>query len=710
MANIRKQFNFRNGVQVDNDNLVVSPTGLVGIGTTIPTEALDVRSGNATISGFVTATQLRGQSLVVSGVGDFDTVNFNKSIGAGVSIATGFITATDPTGIVTYYGDARFLQGMPTSQWTDIDVGLGYTSIYNKGNVGIATDDPRFTLQVGGGINTTAFNVGVGIHSTGDIFATGIVTAFSYTGIGSELVLLNADNIELGTISNDRIPVLENSKIPNNVSVAGIITAGSGFFGNITGDVTGDVTGNLTGNVTGIATGAEGLVGTPDVIVGILTANAVAASSFIGGITGDVTGTASTARSLTSTADVDIDDLTVGVATVSTLLSANFIGVGTDSDITGDITVRRTGATSIQLTSGIGTSVNHPSVVSFGSTTSLVKDSGALRYNNTDLSYPYSLYQSVDLINYGNGNLNFYLDRGDSGIGTGNYYWHHKIDQLMTLTYTGNLGIGKTDPTAKLEVSGLTSTTQIFVQDGIDLGTDLTIGGNVSAVGAAASVTVRQIYVQQGQSGLLNADGTEIINLNSNNIPLNITTGISTITGLINEGITRFNDDETAGGGVSINPLSYTLPPFAAVQVGHPVDFFTTDPLGIGGTIDNNSVSDVTLIEGGSVGIGTTAIDENTALLVYGDSVIERLAIGVGVTQMNTGVLNVRGPILVSKGSLDGQLNSGTDSADINTVGIVTAQMGFMTGAGTTGVHIDVNGSIITFSVPGVGTTTLTLS
>ena len=39
MANIRKQFNFRNGVQVDNDNLVVSPTGLVGIGTTVPTEA-----------------------------------------------------------------------------------------------------------------------------------------------------------------------------------------------------------------------------------------------------------------------------------------------------------------------------------------------------------------------------------------------------------------------------------------------------------------------------------------------------------------------------------------------------------------------------------------------------------------------------------------------------------------------------------------------
>ena len=39
MANIKKSFNFRNGVQVDDDNLKVSSTGLVGIGTTVPQEA-----------------------------------------------------------------------------------------------------------------------------------------------------------------------------------------------------------------------------------------------------------------------------------------------------------------------------------------------------------------------------------------------------------------------------------------------------------------------------------------------------------------------------------------------------------------------------------------------------------------------------------------------------------------------------------------------
>ena len=51
MANIKKNFNFRNGVQVDDDNLLVTDTGLVGIGTTIPNEALDVR-GNVVVTGF----------------------------------------------------------------------------------------------------------------------------------------------------------------------------------------------------------------------------------------------------------------------------------------------------------------------------------------------------------------------------------------------------------------------------------------------------------------------------------------------------------------------------------------------------------------------------------------------------------------------------------------------------------------------------------
>ena len=44
MANIKKSFSFRNGVQVDEDNFIVNANGLVGIGTSVPTDILDAVS------------------------------------------------------------------------------------------------------------------------------------------------------------------------------------------------------------------------------------------------------------------------------------------------------------------------------------------------------------------------------------------------------------------------------------------------------------------------------------------------------------------------------------------------------------------------------------------------------------------------------------------------------------------------------------------
>ena len=323
MANYNKQFNFRNGVQVDDDNLVVNAVGLVGIGTTVPTENLDVR-GNVKATGFSSATSSFTNLLTVFDSAGIGTINLGTElVGAGVSIRNGIITAADSnTGIVTFYGDARFLSGMPTSQWIDIDAGLGFTSIYNRGFVGVATDDPRFTLQIGGVTETTlaGFGTGVGISSVGNVLISGITTSGTFVGIGSELQDLDANRITYGTIRTERLPIIPNDRLPSDLIFTGVITA-TRFDG--------DVVGGLTGDVTGTASTALSLSGIPNVIVGILTANAVAASSFIGGITGDVTGnltgTATTAASLTSTADVDIDDLTVGVASVT-----SSIGVGTD--------------------------------------------------------------------------------------------------------------------------------------------------------------------------------------------------------------------------------------------------------------------------------------------------------------------------------------------------------------------------------------------
>ena len=203
MANIKKNFNFRNGVQVDDDNLLVTDTGLVGIGTTIPNEALDVR-GNVVVTGFTSTNTAQIGVLTVT------TFVPNQITGAGLSVFSGIVTAQG-AGILTYFGDASNLLGMPTSQWEDKDVGLGFTSIYNTGgNVGVGTEDPRTTFQVGN--NVDAGEKGVGISSVGNINMTGILTA-------------------------------------------------SSFIGNVTGDVTGRVTGDVVGNVNaaGVSTFAGGI-------------------------------------------------------------------------------------------------------------------------------------------------------------------------------------------------------------------------------------------------------------------------------------------------------------------------------------------------------------------------------------------------------------------------------------------------------------------
>ena len=70
---------------------------------------------------------------------------------------------------------------LPTSQWEDVNLGLGFTSIYAIGNVGIATTDPRQSFQVGGDPSATG-KIGVGINSIGNIRASGIITATSFVG------------------------------------------------------------------------------------------------------------------------------------------------------------------------------------------------------------------------------------------------------------------------------------------------------------------------------------------------------------------------------------------------------------------------------------------------------------------------------------------------------------------------------------------------
>ena len=146
------------------------------------------------------------------------------------------------------------------------------------------------------------------------------------------------------------------------------------------------------------------------------------------------------------------------------------IGVGTDTPAN-DIQVRKSSNAEIQVTSDTG---------SAGITVG--RESGTGNTNNAEFRYgfsagsDYNTPQSLDIINYGTDNFNYYLSANNPGGVTGNYFWHKGLNnvRLMTLTNTGRLGIGITEPTDELHVIGGAT-----VSGNIAVGNNLTVTGTV---------------------------------------------------------------------------------------------------------------------------------------------------------------------------------------------------------------------------------------
>ena len=95
MANIRKSFNLRNGVQVDEDNLFVNSLGNVGLGTTVPSETLDVR-GNIKTVGVVTAIG----AFISGGLESVGVSSFSGNVHVGSAITCLLYTSPSPRDFV----------------------------------------------------------------------------------------------------------------------------------------------------------------------------------------------------------------------------------------------------------------------------------------------------------------------------------------------------------------------------------------------------------------------------------------------------------------------------------------------------------------------------------------------------------------------------------------------------------------------------------
>ena len=638
MANIKKNFNFRNGVQVDDDNLLVTDTGLVGIGTTIPNEALDVR-GNVVVTGFTSTTTAQIGVLTVT------TFVPNQITGAGLSVFSGIVTAQG-AGILTYFGDARNLQGMPTSQWEDKDVGLGFTSIYNTGgNVGVGTEDPRSTFQVGN--NVDAGEKGVGISSVGNINMTGILTATSLIGdlTGDVTGRITGDvvgNINSSGVStavtldvNGDLDVDGHANI-DNLSVSGVSTFtglidgnGGANIDNVQIGVTDDneidtSTGNLTIDsaggtvtvddqfaVTGVSTftgliDGNGGATINNVSIGIESPSAISAVGSNLNLTSDG-GTTSIANDLgvtgvsTFSQDVAVAGLTTtkdlqvtGTTTLSGAVNATSIevpnvavttklGVGTTDTPVSDIQVTKSSLAEVQICStGSIAQLNVGKEVGTSKThTSQIRFGGGA-------GAPYSASgTSLDIINYDTGNFNYHISGNNAGAVAGDFHWHKGINsaRLMTLTgIGGSLGIGKTQPSQNLDVEGGGA-----FSGNVSVGNNLTVGGAL-------------IGNVQGQlTG--NVSGT----LQGNS---NTTVGISTLNNLTIAGIATISEASITSIGIGTNP-DISRPFRINDAVNERVFVSTTGSVGIQTSTILPGVginASQTVMSVGAIGVGVTVV------------------------------------------------------------------------------------------------------
>jgi len=512
MANYIKSFNFRNGVQVDNDNFIVNAVGRVGIGTTVPEKLLDVR-GNAKVVGHITATDAS-----VSGIVTVGSITINGS--------TGTISATTFSGSAGNFGDQAVV-AISTDGFI-----AGATGLTTTSNLGIGTNSTAFELQVGSNPETST---GFGVTS-GNVTASGNL---KISGI-STLGVTTVTNLTGQQLNVSGVSTITTLKVGTGITAeAGIITATT-FDGNLTGDVTGNVTGNL--NSSGVSTITTLKVGTG------ITAEAgiITATTFDGNLSGDVTGNVS--GNLNSTGVSTITTLKVGTgitAEAGVITATTFDGnAGTatslsnsrDFSITGDLeasVISFDGTSNVSLAStlsnsfnanttgiitaativgsagsfsSIGIQTSAPSAdlqirkasgdatlevisdtskasISIGNSVGTGNSSASINYGSTSGFGDFSTSQSLDIINRDTGYINYFLSSNASDDSS--FVWHKgSTNQLMSLTKDGNLGIGITNPEHLLSVQGISTFTGNAHFNG-----NVTIDGTISISAITATLT-----------------------------------------------------------------------------------------------------------------------------------------------------------------------------------------------------------------------------
>ena len=690
MAFNRDLSQLANFLEINSDGTFVniipstSQTNL-GIGTNNPTAKLDVL-GNARVSGNLSAGNINASGIVTATNGFVG--NLTGLASSATQLATGRTIAI--TGDLTYTSGSFNGTGNVTGTGT-----LANTTV-TPGSYGSSTEVATFTVDSKGRLTAAGTaSVGTALTVAGDSGSENISL------LSEVLTISGGTNLTSSATSNTVTVNLDPNISLTSVVASGVVTATSGFSGNVTGNLTGEV------NSPSFDTNASGVV-----ITGITTSS----GGFVGALTGNVTGNV--------TGNINSS----GVSTVTSLNATNINASGiitATSGFVGNLTGLASSATQLQTSRNFSISGDATaSSISFNGTANVGL---ALTLANTAVT-PGSYGSSTEVATFTVDSKGRLTAAGTASVGT-------------ALTVTGDSGSENISLLSEsLTISGGTNLTSSAASNTVTVNLD----PNISLTSVVASGVITATSGFSGNvTGNINSSGVSTVtSLNATNINAS---GIVTATSGFVGNLTGLASSATklaTGRTVAITgDLAYTSGSFDGTGNVTGTGTLATVNSNVGSFGSQTLIPVVTVNAKGLVTSVTTAA-VGTALTVTGDSgsenidlLTETLTISGGTNLTSSAASNsvtvnldpnisltsvVASGIITATsgfvGNLTGNINSSgvstvtsLNATNINASGIVTATQ-FKTGASGSAIGINTNTisgpATITIDPAGVGDNT----
>jgi len=660
MAFNRDLSQLANFLEVNSDGTFVSiipstsQTNL-GIGTNNPTAKLDVL-GNARISGNLSAGNINASSGVITATTFVGALTGLAS--SATELATGRTIAI--TGDLTYTSGSFNGTGNVTGTGT-----LANTAV-TPGSYGSSTEVATFTVDSKGRLTAAGTaSVGTALTVAGDSGSENISL------LSEVLTISGGTNLTSSAASNTVTVNLDPNISLTSVVASGVVTATSGFSGNLTGNLTGNINSSGVSTVTSLnATNinASGIVTATSGFVGALTGLASSATQLATGRTIAITGDlAYTSESFNGTDNV------TGTGTLATV-NSNVGSFGSQTLIP-VVTVNAKGLVTAVTTAAVGTALT------------VTGDSGS---ENIDLlSETLTISGGTNLTSSAASNtVTVNLDPNislTSIVASGVVTATSGFVGNVTGNLTGEVNSPSFDTNASgVVVTGITTSSSGFVGNVTGNVTGNINSSGVSTVTSLNATNINASGIVTATSGFVgNVTGTATSTTNIPNLSGDITSA-NTVTTLatVNSNVGSFG--------------SQTLIPVVTVNAKGLVTSVTTAAVGTALTVTGDSgsenidlLSESLTISGGTNLTSSAASNTVTVNLDPNISLTSIVASGV-VTATSGFSGNVTGNVTGNINSSGVSTVTSLNATNINTSGIVTAAQ-FVTGASGSAIGISTN-------------------